>query len=142
MKPEVGTILGLSAQRLASGVGSDGAAFAQGTIGLISVVLSMSANEYDRGADIRVTENNDLRAVMGELAGSVRDAGLRAKLEDAAGSKDASLRISALNEANYTLRRLLTELQIDAEQRHDHAAQTRIWSMLRKMADGRLVPLG
>ncbi|HEV2650702.1 MAG TPA: hypothetical protein VGU69_05550, partial [Rhizomicrobium sp.] len=112
MKPEVGTILGLSAQRLALGIGADGAAFAQGTIGLISVVLSMSANEYDRGAEIRVVENNDLRVVMGGLAGSVRDAGLRAKLEDAARSKDASLRISALNEANYALRRLLTELQI------------------------------
>jgi hypothetical protein len=142
MKPEVGQILGLSAQRLAQGVGADGAAFAQGTIGLIGVVLSMSANEYDRGADIRVAENADLRALFGELGGTVRAAGLRKKLEDAARSKESSLRISALNEANYTLRRLLTELQIDAEDRHDHAAQTRIWSVLRAMADRRVVPLG
>jgi hypothetical protein len=142
MKPEVGTILGLSVQRLAQGIGADGAAFAQGTIGLLGIVLSMSANEYDRGAEIRVAENNDLRAVMGEMAAAVRDAGLRAKLEDAARAKDASLRISALNETNYTLRRLLTELQIDAEARHDRDAQTRIWSVLRAMADRRLVPLG
>ena len=142
MKPEVGTILGLSAQRLAQGIGAEGAAFAQGTVGLISVVLSMSANEYDRGADIRVAENSDLRAVMGELAASVRDEGLRARLEDASRSKDPSLRISVLNEANYALRRLLTELQIDAEDRHDQGAQARIWTVLRAAADRRLVPLG
>jgi hypothetical protein len=142
MKPEVGTILSLSAQRLAQGIGAEGAAFAQGTVGLISVVLSMSANEYERGAEIRVAENNDLRTVMGKLAASVRDTGLRAKLEEAARSKDLSLRISGLNEANYRLRRLLTELQIDAEDRHDRDAQNEIWTVLRAAADRRLVPLG
>ena len=142
MKPEVGTILGLSAQRLALGISGDGAAFAQGTIGLISVMLSMSANEYDRGAEIRVAENADLRATLGALGGAVRDPALRTRIEDAARTTDASLRISVLNEANYTLRRLLAELQADAEDRHDREAQSRIWTMLRRMADRRLVPLG
>jgi hypothetical protein len=142
MKPEVDTILGLTAQRLALGVSADGAAFAQGTIGLIGLMLSLSANEYDRGAEIRVAENADLRAVMGALASKVADAGLRARLDEAARSTDPSLRISALNEANYALRRLLTELQIDAESRHDGEAQTRIWTVLKAMANRRLVPLG
>ena len=37
MKPEVGTILGLTAQKIAMGLGEQGAAFAQGTVGLIAM---------------------------------------------------------------------------------------------------------
>src|SRR6202042_3087372 len=114
MNPEVGTILNLTALKIAAGFGEQGAAFGAGQAGLIGLMLSLSAKEYDRGADIRFTENNDIRALFAELAPGVRDAGLRARLEAAVATKDESLRISALNENNYALRRLLTELQGDA----------------------------
>ncbi|HXC56957.1 MAG TPA: hypothetical protein VNU97_16780 [Rhizomicrobium sp.] len=142
MSPEVGTILGLTTQKIASGFGADGAAFAAGTAGLLAMVLSLSAKEYDRAADIRCAENNDLRALFAALAPGVRDAALKAKLEDAAAAKDASLRISALNESNYALRRLLTALQIDAEDNGARDAERRIWAVLKAMADRRLVQLG
>jgi len=142
MNPEVGTILGLSTQRLAMGIADQGAAFAQGTIGLIGTVLTMSAKEYERGADIRFTENNDMRALFAELAPGVDDAALKAELESAAAAKDASLRISDLNAGNYALRRLLTRLQIHAEDNGAGAAQKRIWAVLKAMADRRLVQLG
>ena len=142
MSPEVDTILGLTAQKIATGFGEDGAAFAAGTAGLLGLVLSLSAKEYDRAADIRVAENKDIRALFGALAGGVRDAALQARLQSAAVGQDASLRISVLNEGNYALRRLLTELQIDAEERGDAAAQKRIWDVLRALAARRVVPLG
>jgi hypothetical protein len=142
MNPEVGTILGLSTQRLAMGIADQGAAFAQGTIGLIGTVLTMSAKEYERGADIRFTENNDMRALFAELAPGVDDAALKAELESAAAGKDASLRISDLNASNYALRRLLTRLQIHAEDNGARAAQKRIWAVLKALADRRLVQLG
>ena len=142
MNPEVGTILGLSTQRLAMGIADQGAAFAQGTIGLIGTVLTMSAKEYERGADIRFTENNDMRALFAELAPGVDDAALKAELESAAAAKDASLRISDLNASNYALRRLLTRLQVHAEDNGARAAEKRIWAVLKAMADRRLVQLG
>jgi hypothetical protein len=142
MNPEVGTILGLSMQKIAGGVGDEGAAFAQGTVGLIGLMLNMAAKEYDRGADIRFAENSDLRALFAERAPDVADAALRAKLETAAAAKDGSLRISALNESNYALRRLLTALQIYAEEHGARDAERHIWAVLKAMAARRLVPLG
>ena len=37
------------------------------------MMLSLSAKEYDRGADIRFAENNDMRALFGELAAPCGD---------------------------------------------------------------------
>ena len=142
MKPEVGTILALTAQKIAGGFGEHGAAFAQGTIGLLATVLALSAKEYERGADIRVSENNEMRALFAALASAVTDGVLRGDLRDAAGKKDASLRISVLNENNYALRLLLTRLQIFAEEHGAADAQRRIWAVLKAMAQRRLVQLG
>ncbi|HJW41142.1 MAG TPA: hypothetical protein VJ476_07930 [Rhizomicrobium sp.] len=142
MNPEIPTILALSMQRLAGNIGEGGAAFAQGQVGLIGMMMTLSAKEYERGADIRVAENNELRALFGELAGTVSDATLKPKLTAAAASKDASLRISLLNENNYVLRRLLTEAMIHVE---DHGQRTdlqRIWTVLKSLAERRLVQLG
>jgi len=142
MKPEVGTVLALTAQKIASGFGEHGAAFAQGTIGLLATVLAVSAKEYERGADIRFKENREVRALFAELAPAVEDSRLRAELTEASESRDASLRISDLNDANYALRRLLTRLLIDAEEHGALPAQKRIWAVLKALAERRLVQLG
>lgn len=142
MKPEVGTILGLTAQKLAMGFGEHGAAFAQGTAGLIAMMMSMSAKEYDRAADIRFTENQEMRTLFAELAPAVTDAALKQELLAAGATKDPSLRISDLNDGNYALRRLLTRLQIHAEEHGAAGAQRRIWAVLKAMAQRRLVTLG
>jgi hypothetical protein len=142
MRPEVGTILALTTQKIAMGLGDEGQAFAQGTVGLLASVLAAAGKEYDRAADIRVSENRDIRALFAELAPSVNDAALRKDLHDAAGASDPSLRISDLNDANYALRRLLTRLQIHAEQHGGLDAQKRIWAVLKALAERRLVQLG
>lgn len=142
MNPEVPTILALSMQRLAGNIGEDGAAFGQGQVGLIGMMMTLAAKEYERGADIRVAENNELRALFGELAGTISDATLKARLAAAAISKDASLRISVLNENNYALRRLLTEAMIHIEDRGARADLQRIWTVLKSLAERRLVQLG
>jgi hypothetical protein len=142
MNPEIPTILELSMQRLAGNIGEGGAAFAQGQVGLIGMMMALSSKEYERGADIRVAENTELRTLFGELAGVVTDAGLKAKLVAAAASKDASLRISVLNENNYALRRLLTEAMIHVELHKLRAQEQRIWTVLKSLAARRLVQLG
>ena len=142
MKPEVGTILGLTVQKLAMGIAEEGAQFAQGTVGLLASMLTLSAKEYERGADIRFAENREIRALFAELARSVENMALRRELIDASVATDPSLRISDLNEGNYALRRLLTRLQIDAEERGALDAQKRIWAGLKALAQRRLVQLG
>ena len=124
------------------GITEHGAAFAQGQMGLIGMMLTMSAKEYERGADIRHAENADMRALFGELAAGVKDAALKAALGEAAKGKDESLRISALNANNYALRRLLTQAQVYAEDNGAKDAQQRIWAVLKAMAARRLVQLG
>ncbi|MEJ1967683.1 MAG: hypothetical protein WDN03_03455 [Rhizomicrobium sp.] len=141
MSPEIPTILALTVQKLNGDLAENGAAFAQGQMGLIGTMLNFAAKEYERGADIRVTENAELRALFAALAPDVADAALKAKLEAAAATRDESLLISKLNENNYALRRLLTEAQIHAEDRGDSAAQQRIWTVLKAMAARRLVSL-
>lgn len=142
MRPEVGTILALTTQKIAMGLGDEGQAFAQGTVGLLASVLAAAAKEYDRGADIRANENRDIRALFAELAPSIKDAALRKDMDAAAVARDPSLRISELNEANYALRRLLTRLQIYAEEHGALNAQKRIWAVLKALAERRLVQLG
>lgn len=142
MKPDVGAILGLTAQKIAMGISEEGAAFAQGTVGLLTIMLTLSAREYERGADIRCTENREIRDLFAELAPSVVDVALRKDLLAAAATSDPSLRISDLNEGNYMLRRLLTRLQIHAEEHGALDAQKRIWAVLKALAQRRLVQLG
>jgi hypothetical protein len=67
---------------------------------------------------------------------------LRNDLIAASLSTDASLRISDLNDGNYALRRLLTCLQIYAEEHGALDAQKRIWAVLKALAQRRLVQLG
>ncbi len=145
MNPEGGTILSMSAMRLMTAVApsvADG--YAQSTIGLINFMLSLVGQEYERGAEIRVAENADIRAVFSELGPKVRDKALKEKLDAAAKAKDASLRISVLNASNYELRRLLTELHAHVEGQDGadaRAAETRIWKLLKAIADRRVVSL-
>ena len=146
MNPEGDKILGLSAQRLAMSIAPlVGTGYAQSTLGLTNVMLAMVAQEYERGAEIRVTENNELRALLEELAPAATDEELRARVSAAARGRDASLRISVLNAANHELRRLLSELHAHVESVDGpfaRSAERRIWSLLKTIAARRIVSLG
>jgi len=143
MKPDVDQILRFSAGQLMGGIAPMlSASYSQATVSLLGFMMLLSAREYDRAADIRVAENADLRALFGELAALVSDADLKAKLEAAAGTHDESLKISALNEANYVLRRLLIALQIQIENnpdKHARIAERRIWDVLKASAGRRFI---
>ncbi len=146
MNPEGNKILSLSMQRLAGEIAPMlGSAFAQGQVGLIGFMLTLVANEYERGADLRANENREMRQLFSDAARHVSDASLTIKLESAAKTSDTSLRISALNHANWELRRLLIELHAHVEaQASDEARELerKIWELLRRLADQRMVTLG
>jgi hypothetical protein len=145
MSPEGDKILGLTAMRLATVVApalSD--SYAQSSIGLLNFMLTLVAKEYERGADVRASENADIREAFAELTPLVADNELKAQLASAARDKDTSLRISALNASNYELRKLLIRLQAHLEEQDGpkaRAAEKRIWQLLKAIAARRMVSL-
>jgi len=145
MKPEADQLLNMSAMQLLTQILPQlPAGYAQGTASLLAVLSMMAAQEYERGAEIRASENGDMRALFRELAPMVDDVVLKQKLSDAGERKGASLAISALDAANYELRRLLIELQTNIENLAGpdaREAERRIWSVLKASAERRLVRL-
>jgi hypothetical protein len=143
MKPEADQILNQSALQLLVNVGPLLAGgYPQGTVSLVSLLMMMVAQEYERGADIRVVENAEMRRLFAELAPLLNDALLTAKLLAGSAAQETSLRISVLNEENGTLRRLLIELQAQIEAlpgAEARQAERRIWQVLKASAERRLV---
>ena len=112
MKPEVDQILMITAGQVAGELGPNlPTQYTQGVAQLAAIMAVLSAQEYDRAAEIRAAENRDMRALFAELAPSIQEGGLKTKLAEAARGADESLRISALDGANYALRTLLIEVQ-------------------------------
>jgi hypothetical protein len=143
MKPEVDQILNLSAaQLLAATVPLLPNNYSQGSTSLLAIMMMFSAQEYERGADIRARDNADMRVLFGELAPHVPNAPLRAELDRAARTMEISLLISELDRSNAELRKLLIRVQIHFEEQNDEIEQTaagRIWDVLRASADRRLL---
>src|SRR5277367_3353368 len=116
MKPEVDQILGVSAGQLMSAIAPLlPNSFAVGSASLLGIMMTFAAQEYERGADIRVAENSDMRALFRDVAAQVDHAELKAMLSAAAATQDRSLKISMLNAENTELRRVLIRLQAHAE---------------------------
>lgn len=142
MKPEVDQILGLSAGQLMGVLGPQlPAGFAQGSASLLGIMMMLMAQEYDRAAEIRVRENDDMRALFRETTAKIADADLKAMVARAGETRDASLKISALNAENTELRRVLIRLQAHAEEKGLAHIERRIWDVLKAMADRRLIRL-
>jgi hypothetical protein len=142
MKPDAQDILNKSADQLMGQLAPAlGAAYSQGTAAIMALLMKFAGKEYERGADVRAAENNDMRALFADIAPRVGDAPLRKRLENAAATRDSSLAISSLNTANDELRRTLIALQVRVEESGTHEDRQRIWTVLRAMADRRVVSL-
>jgi hypothetical protein len=142
LKPEASDILGKSADQLMGQLAPQlGASYAQGSAAILALLMKFAAQEYERGADIRVAENKDIRSLFAELAPTIGDEALRRRIETASTSRDDSFAISALNAGNHALRRVLIELQRHIEDTGAHDANKRTWLTLKAMADRRALSL-
>jgi hypothetical protein len=143
VKPEVDQILGISAgQLMTSLVPLLPNSYAQGSTAVLSFMMLFAAQEYERGADIRVADNADMRAAFAALSPLVHDAELRKKLDDAAAETEPSLLISALDKSNAHLRALLIALHTHLESLDSdavRAGERRIWDVLKASASRRLL---
>lgn len=117
MKPDVTVVLENTAAKLMFDMAPQmSPPFLQGTVTVVGLLLSMLREEWDRAASRRVEENAILRRLFVQAAPQVTDDGLRRRLLEAAEGRDASVRITDLDETNDALRRLLIELHAHVEE--------------------------
>ena len=114
------------------------AGYGQGSAMLIGVQLLLVAQEFNRAAAVRATENAQMREFFASHGSKVESA-LSAELRAAADSRDSDLMVSTLEQANGTLKKLLIRLQEAAEQTPNHELQGRILAMLQSWAAARQV---
>lgn len=114
--------------------------YLQGTTSTIGMLMMFAATEYGRGADVRVAENTGMRKVFGRAARVLPDSDLKVRCLAASKTKDSSLLMPALDEANFALRRLLIALQTFVEGRPEswaRALDRSIWQVLKTSAERR-----
>lgn len=145
MKPDVPEVLGFLAQalllELAPKIPEE---YAQRTSGIMAMLLSAAAEEWDRAAARRVQENAALRALLRDAVPVVRDAALGARLEEGSRGADASLRVADLVRENEALRALLTDLHEHVEGLEAPEArqlEERIWDELRISTERRALSI-
>lgn len=145
MKPDVDAILNTTAMQLMTQIAPElPPGYTQSSAGLIGMLLGFCAQEYENGAEIRASENAEMRNLLAGLEDVVEDAALRGKLGTAAGDRDASLKISDLNHSNAELKKLLIKTQAHLETRDDEKAKLarrEIWAVLKANANRRLLKL-
>lgn len=117
-----------------------GPEYAAGRIGMVGTLTMLAAQQAERAAADAIAENTAIRAVFRES--KAYDAALDGRLSAAADEVDADLRAPALDAANATLRRLLTELHVRVEASNDHATDAKILALFVRMAAIRRMALG
>lgn|SRR3546814_30792 len=116
MRPEIPNVLnGFTMTLLTEILPNLGAEYSMGNTAIMSQSLAVIANEFERGAEIRFRENEEMRALFAEAAALIDDKALAARLTEAATRRDASLLISALDKMNGELKTLLIELHAFVE---------------------------
>ncbi|MGN6150355.1 MAG: hypothetical protein ACTHPD_17620 [Rhizomicrobium sp.] len=145
MRPEIDKILETTAMQMMTQIAPElPPGYTQSSAGLIGMLLGFCAQEYENGAELRVSENRELRNLLAELEAAVEDVKLRVKLGAVMGDRDASLKISDLNYSNAELKKLLIETQTYLETRDDDQAKLarrEIWAVLKASAKQRLLTL-
>ena len=136
MKPEIPNVLEILAGTLLFDVMPNvSPSYRQSSVGVSAMLLGLVRAEWDRAASRRSEENAALRALFRESLSAVSDANLRSRLDEAANSGDASLRISDLERDNEKLRALLIELHAHVELEPGAAARAVAAAIWRELSD-------
>jgi len=136
MKPAVSAVAANMAANLRDDIAPQLSGFRAGNAGMMSAMMDMIAEEWDRAAARLVGENADLRRVLARGAAFL---GGPAGQPDMA---DQDLRISALERENELLRAQLIELQdaVERDQSADaQAIDEMIWDVLRRSVESRRI---
>lgn len=139
MKPSPELILNQAFAKIAMEMGPAlPPGYGQGSATTTAVLLLMVAQEFNRAAAIRKSENDAMRLLLRDVAGKVGGS-LGERLKAAGDAEDSDITVAALDKSNAALKNLLIELQIVAEDRSDKALEARIIRMMQAWAAARLV---
>jgi hypothetical protein len=139
MTPNVRDVLQGVAVALATPLPPEvGMAYAASRTGMVSSLAMLAAAEADRAARDAIAENAAIRALFA-AAGPYDEGGA---LAAAAREQDADLSVSALDDANARLRRLLIALHERVEDAGDAAMNRKIVALYVRMAQVRRMALG
>jgi hypothetical protein len=129
-------LMGCAAALSKPGRAEDDGAFADARLHTVATINLLVAQECATGVAVRVWENAALRAMLMQAAtayGTVYG--------EAAAIDDGELSLSALDEANFRLRRLLIHLHEAVEAACDDAMDRKILALYRDMAERRTLTL-
>jgi len=144
MKPDVQKVMVRSFACMATDIApAITAEYAAGSAMVIGLMMFQTATEFDRAAENLVQDNRGFREIFLAALTHVEEGGLKTKLKEAAETKDGSLRISDLDQANSALSELLIELQTYVEMQKGSWArdlETQIWAELVRGAEARRLP--
>jgi hypothetical protein len=118
--------------------------FMGGKIAVIGMLSFLCAQEAEKGAAVRASENEHIRAVFSEAATDNWAPGHSALLAELARGRDADLRLSALDQSNAELRRALIALQTAVEDDPSPSArprEKRLMALLVEAAQARALVL-
>lgn len=134
MTPETNHLLNLAAARLLTVVAPElqAGGYGQSSIGTLAMTIMMSAQAVETAADTRVWENAEMRRLL-------KDGSAWGPFESV-GATETSLKISALNEVGFRLKRDLIRLHeaVEADARPEaRTIETAILAFLKESADRR-----
>ena len=92
-------------------------------IGLLSALVRLVAQDYDRAADVLMSDIEAAAAIFREAAPDIADQGLKRRMAEAAAWRPRSLRIEALSAHADTVLRVLIDLHAAVEAAADDGAQ-------------------
>ena len=147
MKPDVPVVMARYFGTLATDVAPNlNGEYSAGNASTMGLSLYFAAQEFERAAEIRVRENDEMRSLFAAAQADdvVSDEGLRVRLGEASTGKDESLTISALDETNATLKALLIDLQIALEAASSPTAagfEGKVWDHVIRSAERRKLVL-
>ena len=143
MRPQVDMVLkGFFGTLLLQVIPSMSAGYWTDALSVMGLALHMAAQECERAADVRATDNAEMRSLLAEAADKVSDAALATRLHEGARHYETSLRISDLDQSNDVLKALLTDLHAYLkEQTGARAAELerKILTHLKLSAERRLI---
>ena len=109
-------------------------AFAMANTGMVVMLLQCLAQDYDRAADVRTIDIDEMKTLLGDLRESAPRE-MHVAIDEFARERAKSLRISDLDAFHARGLELLIRLHEHVERNGDTAADRRIWTHLTQFAD-------
>jgi hypothetical protein len=111
-------------------------AYTMADLGMLAGLMRMVGQDFDRAADVLVSDLEGARAIFREAATCVADADLKRRMAEAVAARPESLAIPVLNAHADTAMRVLIDLHASVEDALEAGAEwapaldRRIWTFL------------